>query len=260
MMKVFKYSLYDMVRNRWMILYFGFFLALTFSLLLLSNDIPKLIISLTNVILALTPLIGILFGAMYYYNSSDFIKLLLAQPLSRKSIFIGLYFGLALSLCISLVAGVTIPLLFYGIMSSQELGTFIILLLMACTLTIVFSLLAFIIAMKNENKIRGLGIAIFMWLFFAIIYDGIFLLLLSTFSDYPLENLTIGLTSFNPVDLARILILLKLDISAMMGYTGAVLQKFLGSQLGYVFIISVLFIWIVLPFRWMVNLGMKKDF
>ena len=76
MMKVFKYSLYDMVRNRWMIIYFSFFLILTLALLLLSSDIPKLIITLTNVILALTPLIGILFGAMYYYNSVDFIKLL----------------------------------------------------------------------------------------------------------------------------------------------------------------------------------------
>ena len=260
MIKVFKYSLYDMVRNRWMVIYFSFFLMITISLLMLSSDIPKLIITQTNIILALTPLIGILFGAMYYYNSVDFIKLLLAQPLSRKTIFIGIYSGLAVSLCISLVAGVTIPLLFYGILSSPELPTLLTLLGMACVLTIVFSLLAFIIAMKNENKIRGIGIAIFVWLFFAIIYDGVFLLLLSIFKDYPLEKLTLGLTSLNPVDLTRILILLKLDISAMMGYTGAVLQKFLGSGLGYVFILAVLSVWLIVPFMSMLKIAERKDY
>ena len=260
MMKVFKYSLQDMIRNRWIFIYFSFFLLLTISLLLLSSNIPKLIITLTNVILALTPLIGILFGAMYYYNSIEFIKLLLAQPLSRQSIFIGIFAGVSVSLCLSLVAGVTIPLIFYGLFSSGEFVTFLVLLSMACVLTIIFSLIAFILAMRNENRIKGIGKAIFIWLFFAIIYDGIFLLLLSIFKDYPLENLTLALTSLNPVDLARILILLKLDISAMMGYTGAVLQKFLGSSLGYVFIISILAMWIFIPYNYMLRLSRIKDF
>jgi len=249
-----------MVRNRWMLIYFGFFFMLTLALLLLSNDIPKLIITLNNVILALTPLIGILFGAMYYYNSEEFIRLLLTQPISRKSIFIGVYSGLAVSLCLSLVLGVSIPLLFYGILGSPEIVSFLILISMACVLTVIFSLLAFIIAMRNKNRIRGIGIAMFLWLFFAIIYDGIFLLLLSVFKDYPLENLTIGLTSMNPIDLARIMIMLKMDISAMMGYTGAVLQKFLGSGLGYVFIVGILTIWIGAPFLRMLSLSRKKDF
>ena len=249
-----------MVRNRWMLIYFGFFFMLTLALLLLSNDIPKLIITLNNVILALTPLIGILFGAMYYYNSEEFIRLLLTQPISRKSIFIGVYSGLAVSLCLSLVLGVSIPLLFYGILGSPEIVSFLILISMACALTVIFSLLAFIIAMRNKNRIRGIGIAMFLWLFFAIIYDGIFLLLLSVFKDYPLENLTIGLTSMNPIDLARIMIMLKMDISAMMGYTGAVLQKFLGSGLGYVFIVGILTIWIGAPFLRMLSLSRKKDF
>lgn len=260
MIKVLKYSLFDMIRNRWMMIYFAFFFMLTLALLLLSSDIPKLIITLTNIILALTPLIGILFGAMYYYNSVDFIRMLLAQPLSRKTIFIGIYGGLALSLCLSLVAGISIPLLFFGILTSPELPTLLVLICMACVLTVIFSLLAFIIAIKNENRIKGIGISIFVWLFFAIIYDGIFLLLLSVFNDYPLEKLTLALTSFNPVDLTRILILLKLDISAMMGYTGAVLQKFLGSGFGYLFIGSILTLWVLIPFWYMIRISGKKDY
>ena len=127
-------------------------------------------------------------------------------------------------------------------------------------LSLIFSLLAFLIALNLNNKIKGFGFAIFTWLFFAIIYDGIFLLLLLTFKDYPLENLTIGLTVFNPIDLARILILLKLDISTMMGYTGAVLQKFLGSSMGTIFILVSLCLWLGIPYLWMLRTAKQKDF
>ena len=68
------------------------------------------------------------------------------------------------------------------------------------------------------------------------------------------------MTILNPIDLARILILFQLDVSAMMGYTGALLQKFLGSGLGSVVILSSLFFWIVIPFFALMKLAKKKDF
>jgi Cu-processing system permease protein len=260
MYKIFKYSFYDMIRNRWMFVYTGFFLLLTFALLVLSGDLTKVIVSLTNIILVLTPLIGMLFGIMYYYSSREFVELLLAQPLSRKSVFSGIYLGLGVSLSLSLLIGVSLPMLIFGILTSPALPTFMVLLGMAMVLSVIFSILAFLIAIRHDDKIKGFGVAIFTWLFFAIIYDGIFLLLLMLFKEYPLEKLTIGLTLFNPIDLARILIILKLDISAMMGYTGAVLQKFFGSGLGAIMILMVLALWIILPFWAMLKLASKKNF
>ena len=249
-----------MIRNRWMFIYMGFYLILTTAFLLLSNDPTKVIISLTNIVLILTPLVGILFSTMYYYSSREFIELLLAQPLSRNSVFSGLYMGLAASLCLSLVIGVALPAILFGMLASDVLTTFLLLLVMAVILSVVFSLLAFLISMHYENRIKGFGIAIFTWLFFAIIYDGIFLLLLLTFNEYPLEKLTFSLTLLNPIDLARILIILKLDISAMMGYTGAVLTKLIGSSWGSVLIILTLFLWIIFPYYGVIRLSKRKDF
>ena len=88
MLKVLKYSFYDLSRSRWTYAYLLFFLLLTFGLLNFSHDLSKTIISLMNVVLILTPLIGTLFGALYYYNSKEFIDLLLALPLPRRSIFL----------------------------------------------------------------------------------------------------------------------------------------------------------------------------
>jgi len=131
---------------------------------------------------------------------------------------------------------------------------------MACTLSIIFSLIAFLIAMRNDDKVRGLSISIFVWLFFAIIYDGIFLLLLLGFKEYPLDKMTISMIMLNPIDLARILILMKLDMSAMMGYTGAVLSKFLGKNLGIFFVSASLLLWTLIPLWRLKKLGTSKDF
>jgi Cu-processing system permease protein len=213
-----------------------------------------------NVILILCPLIATMFGVMYYYNSREFIELLLAQPIKRTSIFIGQYLGLACSLSVSLLLGIGIPFLIYGILGSTEIWNFFILLVIGVALSFIFSAISFWIALRNENRIKGFGLAIVVWLFFAIAYDGIFLLLLIAFKDYPIEGFALGASMFNPIDLSRILILLKLDISALMGFTGAVFQKFLGSNLGMFVSFSTLVFWIVLPMLGIRSLAIRKDF
>ena len=260
MNNILKYSFYEMVRSRWAYIYTGFYLVATISLYLLSNDMSKTIISLSNISLALTPLIGILFGTTYFYNSKDFMQLLMSQPISRWELFLAMYGGLAINLCLSVLIGMGLPLIMLGVTSGPSAGVFWVLIAMACTLSVIFSLLAFLIAMRFDDKIRGLSLSIFLWLFFAILYDGIILLLMFLFKDYPLDKFTIGVMVTNPIDLARILIMMKLDVSAMMGYTGAVLTKFLGHSLGVLMIVVSLLVWIIVPLYALKRLGNKKDF
>ncbi|MBK6902380.1 MAG: ABC transporter permease [Saprospirales bacterium] len=260
MKKIFQYTLFDLIRSRWSLFYLGFFLLLTIVLLSFSGDVSKVIISLMNVVLILCPLIATMFGVMYAYNSREFTELLLAQPIRRTSIFGGQYLGLGVSQSLSLLIGIGGPFLFYGLFRSGEIWNFSILLVNGVLLTFIFSGLAFLIALRNENRIRGFGLAILSWLFFAVIYDGILLLTLVLFREYPIESLALGLSLFNPIDLSRILILLKLDISALMGYTGAVFQRFLGSGLGMSLALGMLLLWIGLPalgIRWV---ALRKDF
>lgn len=248
------------MRSRWTLVYCAFYALLTLALFTLNADISKVIITLMNVILTLVPLIALIFGVIFYYNSREFIELLLSQPIRRSEIFIGQYLGVALSLSLSLLIGVGVPFLFYGIFMSEEIFNYLTLLLVGVILSMIFAGIGFLIALKFQNKIKGFGLAIFIWLFLAVIYDGILLLLLAIFSDYPLEKLAISVSMFNPIDLSRILILLKLDVSALMGYTGAVFQKFLGSTMGMTIAIGVLFIWVLIPLLSIRQLSLKKDF
>ncbi len=260
MLKILKYSFYDLMRSRWSYVYFLFYLLLGFVLLFLNNDVSKAVITLMNIIIVLTPLIGTIFGVMYFYDSREFTELLLAQPLKRTTIFLGQYIGISLSLSLSLVIGLGIPFLMYGVLNSNAIWDFSSLLFVGAFLTFIFVALAFNIALSNENKIKGFGFAILTWLFLAVIYDGLFLISLVVFNDYPLDKFSLLATMFNPIDLSRILILLKLDISALLGYTGAVFQKFFGTGLGMFVSFFVLSIWVVIPAFGIVYKAKKKDF
>nr|WP_298995502.1 ABC transporter permease [uncultured Allomuricauda sp.] len=258
--KVLKYSFYDLIRSRWSYIYFLFYLALGFVLLFLNNDLSKAVITLMNIIIVLVPLIGTIFGTMYYYNSKEFTELLLAQPITRSHIFLGQYLGVAGSLSFSLALGLGIPFVAYGLLKSNAIFDFTLLLVTGVFLTLIFTALAFNIAISNENKIKGFGYAVLLWLFMAVIYDGIFLLSLIVFEEYPLDTFSMVATAFNPIDLSRTLILLKLDISALLGYTGAVFRKFFGTQIGFWISILVLTLWIVLPILRLQYKANRKDF
>ncbi len=260
MLKILKYSFYDLMRSRWSYVYLAFYLMLGIVLLFLNNDLSKAVITLMNVIIVLVPLIGTIFGVMYYYNSKEFTELLLAQPLKRSSIFMGQYLGVALSLSMSLVLGLGIPFIFYGIFKSNAIWDFSLLLITGTFLTFIFTALAFNIALSNENRIKGFGYAILLWLFLAVIYDGLFLMSLLVFEDYPLDQFSLFASMLNPIDLSRTLILLKLDISALLGYTGAVFKQFFGTNFGLIISFLALSLWVILPVFRIVRKSKKKDF
>jgi Cu-processing system permease protein len=133
------------------------------------------------------------------------------------------------------------------------------LLLIGALLTLVFTSIAFLGSVLSKDKARGIGVALMLWFYFALIYDGLVLLVLFSFSDYPLEKLTLVLSSLNPIDLGRIFLMLQLDISALMGYTGATYKDFFGSNLGLLYTIGIMLVWIVAPLWLAARSFTKKD-
>ena len=116
-----------------------------------------------------------------------------------------------------------------------------------CLLSVIFVSIALWGAVKIRDKARGIGLAIMLWLYFALLFDGLVLMLLFQFSDYPIEKFMVGIAGFNPIDLSRILILLQLDVSAMMGYTGAIFKQFFGTQAGMALTLLTLLLWSAIP-------------
>src|SRR6188508_233836 len=247
MLKLSKYVLYDIVRSKVILAYTAFLFLVSFSLFNMEENSSKAILSLLNIILIVVPLISMIFTTIHYYNSYEFIELVLSQPMSRRKILLSEYGGVSLSLLSSFLIGVGIPVLVY---SPDSIGI---------SLTLVFTSLAFLTSVKARDKARGIGFALLIWFYFALIYDGLILLILFNFSDYPLEKATLVLSALNPIDLGRISIMLKMDVSALMGYTGALYKDFFGSGLGTLFTVGIMLLWIVVPLWWALRVFKKKD-
>ncbi len=258
--KIIKYELSDVIRGKWILVYALFFLVVTDALFRFGGGSARALLSLSNVVLLIIPLVSIVFGTMYLYNAREFTELLLTQPVDRKSLFRGLYAGLAVPLAAGFVAGVGVPFALHGVEAASHYVTLATLALSGVLLTFVFVALAFLIAVRFEDKVRGLGVVVLLWLFFSVIYDGLVLLTINAFADYPLEQPMIALMLLNPIDLARVLLLLTFDASALMGYTGAVFEKFFGSLLGMGLSTAALGVWLAVPLMLGMRRFRKKDF
>lgn len=244
----------DILRNKTVLIYTLALSVLSWSVFSLEDNSTKGILTILNLILLIVPLVAIVFSTIYLYNSSEFIELLLSQPVKRSKIWSGLYFSLLIALIFSFMVGVGIPLLLFA---SWELGC--MMCLIGICISSIFVSLGFLSAIATRDKARGIGFAILLWLFFALLFDGIIFFLLFQFSDYPIEKAMVGITAFNPIDLARIAILLHLDVSAMMGYTGAVFKEFFGTTLGLIITFLILLLWLLCPYFVSLFKFNKKD-
>jgi Cu-processing system permease protein len=256
--KVFRYELQDLRRSRWVVGYALLLLVLTDALLRFGGGGTRAVLSLMNVVLVFVPLVSLVFGTMYLYNARDFIELLLAQPVGRRSLFAGLYGGLAVPLAAGFLAGVGLPFLWGG--GGAVAGPLATLLGTGVLLTLVFTALAFLASLLFEDRAKGLGAAILVWLAATALYDALLVLVAVSFSDYPLELPLIGLTLLNPVDLGRVLLLLQLDTAALLGYTGAVFERFFGTMLGAATAACALALWCLGPLALAQRRFRTKDF
>jgi len=252
--KIDKYILFDILRNRIVMAYTVLLAVMAWSVFTLEADSNKGVLTLLNIVLLTTPLVSIIFTTIYLYNSAEFIELLLSQPAGRKKIWNGLFFGLFLSLAISFLIGAGIPIFLFA---PPKIA--LILIVMGCLITAVFVALGFLCAILARDKARGIGISILIWLFFSLLFDGLVLFLMFQFSDYPIEKAMIGVSAMNPIDLARIFIILQLDVSAMLGYTGAIFKEFFGSQIGTWMGFLILCLWVMVPYWISLRRFVRKD-
>jgi len=250
-----QYILLDNLKNRFVIGYLTLLLAASTGLLFLSQDADKGILGISNIVLLMVPLVSSIYSGISLYNSADFTRLLLTQPLTRMQIFFANFLAVGLTMVTVFVIGIGIPMIVFS--SGEKVFT---ILITGIALSMIFPALSTLVCLSVTDKVRGIGAVLFLWLYFAVVYDGILLFFIRMMSDYPIERYALLLTLLNPVDLCRILIMFSMDISALMGLTGVVLQEFMGTGLGKTVIYLTLFLWLFLPTLFAARLFFKKDF
>jgi Cu-processing system permease protein len=258
-LKILKFEFSNVLRSKWVIFFFTFFFLASYALFSFENNTQKALLSLFNLTIYLVPLISLIFGTMYFYNSREYIEMILCQPIPRKALYLGLFLGTTLPLIISLITGVLIPFIMFGNFN-EGISLVLLLLLVSSLLTTISIAISFLISTKITDKVKGLSLSIFFWLLSAIAFDGILLLIAFVFQDYPVEKFLLALSILNPVDLSRTIFILNFDISALMGITGALFKKFYGSYFGVIISFLSLIVWVLLPLLLGLKNFNRKDF
>ncbi len=243
------------IRNTWLAIYGASFLV--FSALITyagANEPLQASASLLNLVLLLVPLFSLVFGSLSFSESLPFHEILVALPLQRRSIYWGKWIGLGLGLSLSFLMGMGLGSLLQLNPTQQGFGGYFLLLALGVLLTFIFLGLAFLVVNLARRRELIFGWILLAWFGFFVAYDAMVVGIVLLFGDYPLEGPMLTLVFLNPIDLVRVMLLLHMDLAAMMGYSGAIFQKYLGQQTGLLTGGLALLLWIWLP-AW---LGLKS--
>jgi Cu-processing system permease protein len=258
-MKVTRYEIRNVVRARALLGYGLFFLVASAGLVRMGGGVERVLPSLSNLILLTVPLVSVVVTTIFLYDGRAFNELLLSQPVGRDDLFKGLYLGLALPLAGAFAVGAGLPLLAAGGFAAAP-GPVAVILGAGILLTAVFVGLGFLVAFSLKDAAKGLGVALLLWLLLTVVYDGAVLWASHVLAAYPLEKPMLAAMVLNPVDLARLMSLMAVDASVLLGYTGAVFQDFFGGPLGVGVSTGALAGWVVLPYLGALRRFRQMDF
>ena len=250
----------DVVRSRWLIAYALVLAVATELLLRLGGSGPSALLSLLNVVLLLVPLVALVLGTASLHGAREFTELLLVQPIPRRALFTGLWLGHAVPLAVATLLAIALPFAVERAIDADTAPALALFLVVAVLLVAAFTALAFLVATAVVDRARGLGAAILLWLVLGLVYDGVVLAVATAFRDWPLEKPMLVLMVLNPIDLARTLLLLRLDVAALMGYTGAVFRMAFGTAAGMSVAIAALVAWVALPWWLAARAFDRRDF
>jgi Cu-processing system permease protein len=247
-------ALVQVLRSRSVIGYSLAIAGMIAAVTLFGGDAMKVTLTLVSLLLFIVPLVTLLLVALHEYNNREFTELILAQPISRSSYYWGEWIGSTSALSIACLVPILLGYVVWQMYDIVLVGG------SGLVLTLSFSGLAYRIAIGQPDKARGIGLALLVWLYCAVLYDALVVVVMAVFHEYPLENFLLVLLAFNPIDAIRVAVLLQTDTSALMGITGAYLREFFGTEKSLVAIAAVVAIWVGYPLIQGARVFRKRDF
>src|SRR6218665_3137722 len=106
MMRILKYVVLDILKNKTVLAYTIMLALFSWSAFSLEDNAAKGLLSVLNIVLLAVPLVSVLFATIYVYNSNEFIELLVSHPVRRSVIWKSLFSGLSRSMVAAYFAGI----------------------------------------------------------------------------------------------------------------------------------------------------------
>ena len=206
-------------------------------------------VALVPLVLLLVPLVALLLGVCGQTGEAGSEAFLFAQPVARWEVLVGKWVGglgaLAAALAVGLGAGGAFLAAMVG---PAGLGRFLVLLAASVALGAVFLALGAAVASVAGRRATAIGVAAFLWFFFALLYDGIALGVAGLSPGRTGARILFGSVFGNPGDLARVLTLTIAGTPHILGAAGEAWSRFLGGAASAIVLAGAgLAFWIFAP-------------
>ncbi|MBI2932393.1 MAG: ABC transporter permease, partial [Planctomycetes bacterium] len=248
----------DSVRSRWFVAVTAVFCVLALGVSYLSFSgantlgfagFNRTVASLLNLMLLFVPLMGLLVGALGLSGEREdgTLGYILAQPVSRTSVFLTKLAGQSLSLTFSIGLGLGLA----GLVVGWEVGAdgaaaYVTLAVDAILLGAASLALGVLVAVVSTSRMRALAVALLLWVLFAFVIDSASIGLV--IADVVGPEGLLYLALLNPVQLAKVLCLLALSAKLeMLGPAGIHAVKTFGHGGALTLLAGALAAWAVVP-------------
>ncbi|CAG7629520.1 hypothetical protein PAESOLCIP111_03111 [Paenibacillus solanacearum] len=212
-------------RNPWAYSFMGLFTVFSLSLLVMNTQsyttgYSSTTSSMLNLILYLIPLMTLLLGSFSLTSEKEegSWQLLSTYPVSTLSFIAGKYVGLSAVLLTIISFGYGVTGMAGAIAGSGlEPGTFGLFIVFSAGLVLLFLAVALCIGTLARNRWQALTFAVAVWFFAIIGWPTLLIAMLSLMPYLWIKPLLTALTMFNPAELVRLFVVIKLGGGAALG-------------------------------------------
>jgi Cu-processing system permease protein len=212
---------------------------------LLVQGFTRTSVSLLSVILYLLPLFGLLLGSTAFGHDDGGTELLLAQPVTRRTVICARLVGLGVVAIGSTATAFGIAaVMILARAGFAGIGGYVLVFAASCAAALWGLAVGALIGVIIKRKTAAVGTALAAWLMSAVIYDLLAIGTLQLLGDGQPGRALVALLAFNPIDGLRTLLLVQLGADVLLGPTGAALQQELGRASGSLWILGSLALWL----------------
>ena len=215
------------LRSKWLISFGMLFVLLAFSVTYFSQTgssgfegFNRMTASLLNLNLLMIPLISLLMGSLFLAGEKEDsgLLLLLTYPISSRSVLIGKYFGLLVSIGTVLTIGYGVSLIsMYLVNSNISLLVILKFYVLSFLLAAIFVSIAMLIGIRAKSRFQALGTSLIVWSIAVLFFEFVIMGISSLLSSKAILMLLSISIFINPVEIVRVWSILALDGSSVFG-------------------------------------------
>jgi Cu-processing system permease protein len=214
-----------------------------------ADNFGRTTMALVPVALILIPLAAMILGVSGQASETGSEPFLFSQPVGRASVLFGKWVGelaaLAGATAVGFGLGAIVIASSAGPSGIERFGAFVA---ASVVLAAIFLSIAAVIAASTETRLTALGLAIFVWFFFVLLYDGIALSIAGWVTGSIGGRVLLASVFGNPTDLIRISMLFLSGTANVLGAAGESWVRFLGGQVHAIVVAAVaVVVWIAAP-------------